>query len=57
MLALRCYRKIYIVNKEKYNLVAINEKIILPQEVQTGEIEIIGEYIYKIAIANEMTNY
>ena len=50
-------RKIYIVNKEKYNLVAINEKIILPQEVQTDEIEIIGEYIYKIAIANEMTNY
>ena len=48
---------VFIDNKEKYNLVAINEKIILPQEVQTGEIEIIGEYIYKIAIANEMTNY
>ena len=54
---IKMLRKIYIVNKEKYNLVAINEKIILPQEVQTDEIEIIGEYIYKIAIANEMTNY
>lgn len=41
-------RKVYKIDKNKFNLVAINEKVMPPVEVHAGEIHVIGKYVYKI---------
>lgn len=41
-------RKVYKIDKNKFNLVAINEKVMPPVEVHAGEIRVIGKYVYKI---------
>lgn len=50
---IQALRKIYILNKDKYNLVSINDKVMTPVEVSGDEITIIGKWIYKIRVSEQ----
>lgn len=46
-------RKIYKIDKNRVNIVAINDKVMPSIDVSDSEIEIIGKYIYKITFAKD----
>lgn len=50
---IQALKKVYIINKNKYNLVSANEKVMTPTEVESKDISVIGKWIYKIRVSEK----